>query len=191
MPKKPAPRRKPVRRRPQSPVERPAAAAEAVEQPASLRGALAQNLADNARLMRELESQRAQTESLAKELNRLDMDLSRSARGVLEAADALERLHGAETDDVEAYRASVRRTADELSKALGRHSGIELIGRPGELFDPSVHRAIEAREDAEAPADTVLAVVGRGLKYRGELVQTASVIVSTGQKTPSEEGATE
>lgn len=178
MPKKPTSPRKPQQRR--RPVEPDAA------QPKTLRGSLTQNLRDNALLRQDLERQLDATNALAQQLNRIDMDLSRAARTVLEAADALVRLHGAEADDVGAYRDSIRRTAGELVRGLQQHSGIEVFGAVGETADPATHKILESVDHPEAPAGVVLGVAERGLRYRGEVVQTASVIVSSGPASAPE-----
>ncbi|MFC3491935.1 nucleotide exchange factor GrpE [Glycomyces rhizosphaerae] len=186
MPKRPTSNRKPLRRKQEEP--QPDGG-----QPRTLRATLAQNLTDNARLRLELERQREATEALAKQLNRLDMDLSRAARTVLEAADALARLHGAEAGDVDAYRDSVRRTIGALARGLEQHSGIEIIGAVGEIADPATHKILESRDHPEFPVGTVLGVAAHGLKYHGEVIQTSTVIVSSGPTSPSGtvEGATE
>lgn len=159
----------------------------AVASPAEgdLLGTLGRARAETARLVRALEAHREQTEILLKEINRQELDTGRLLRGIAEILDAFDRLvEENEGADVESYRASIRRTNGLLVEVLCNNSVMELIGRPGEIADPATHRVIEVRDENQ-PEDSVIRVVERGIRYRGELIRPASVIVSSGKEKQS------
>jgi molecular chaperone GrpE (heat shock protein) len=150
-------------------------------------GALARTRVETARLVRGLEAHRAQTELLLQEINRQELDTIRLLRGIAGILDMFDRL--LDQDDpgasVESYRTGVRRTAELFVDVLCNNSGIELVGRPGEIADPQTHNVVEVRDEADLPEDAVLKVIERGIRYRGDLIRPASVIVSSGKRTPS------
>jgi molecular chaperone GrpE (heat shock protein) len=155
-------------------------------QPDDLLGALARTRIETARLVRGLEAHRAEAEVLLKEINRQELDTVRLLRGIAGVLDTVDRLLGDDYgDSVELYRAGVRRTADLLVDVLCNNSGIELVGETGELADPGTHKVIDVRDGTDLPEDTVIKVLERGIRYRGDLIRPASVIVSSGKRTPS------
>ncbi len=154
--------------------------------PPDLIGALARTRVETARLVRGLDAHREQAELLLREINRQELDTVRLLRGLTGILDMFERLLDNESGDtLETYRAGVRRTAELFLDLLGNNSGIELIGRRGEIAEPATHNVVEVRDEDGLPEDTVIKVVERGLRYRGELLRPASVIVSSGKGTPS------
>lgn len=118
---------------------------------------------------------------LLHELTRLDLDTEALVVGITDLIDTLGRSLDAGVAD----HTVLRRTADELEAALSAHSAVELIGRRGELAAPETHYIVEANDTMDVPANTVVKVVERGIRYRGSLLRPASVIVSSGRGTPS------
>ncbi|WP_103339970.1 nucleotide exchange factor GrpE [Amycolatopsis sp. CA-126428] len=116
---------------------------------------------------------------LLRELTRLDLDTEALVAGVTDVLDALSRPLD---DDVGISSPAVlRTTVDRLATVLSAHSAVELIGRRGELAAPETHHVVEASDTTDLPADTVLKVIERGVRYRGHLLRPASVIVSSGK----------
>lgn len=137
-------------------------------------------------LGRDLEAHRQQLAVLLKEINRRETDTRMLCR-IVDVLDTFELLLSradgdTEALDAETYRAGLQRTAGRLTSALWDNSDIVLIGRLGEIADPTTHEVLEVRDDG-APADRVLEVVARGFRFRGELVRPATVIVSSGLRT--------
>ena len=159
------------------------------DQPAAhaddLLGALARTRVETARLVRSLESHREQTELLLKEINRQELDTVRLLRGIAGVLDMFDRLLGDDGASLEAYRAGLLRIAKQLVDVLCNNSGLELIGRTGELAEPETHNVVEVRDEENVPADAVITVIERGIRYRGDLLRPASVIVSSGKRTQS------
>jgi molecular chaperone GrpE len=163
--------------------ERPAAPAPSAD--GDLLGTLARTRTETAQLVRGLEAHREQTEQLLRAINRHELDTGRLLRGIAEILDTFDRLLAHESEDVESYRTSVRKTAELLVDVLCDNSGMELIGRPGELADPVTHQVIDVQDGTNSPQDTVIKVIERGIRYRGDLVRPASVIVSSGKELPA------
>lgn len=103
---------------------------------------------------------------------------------ILPVADNLERAVIAATDqtgDFAAVAEGVELTLKSLLDALQRHS-VEPVDPAGEPFDPQLHQAMSAIEQADVEPNTVLNVFQRGYTLNGRLVRPAMVIVS---KAPS------
>jgi molecular chaperone GrpE (heat shock protein) len=147
-----------------------------------LLGTLASTRTETAALVRGLDAHRAQTEALLREINRHELDTGRLLRGIAEVLDTFDRLLAYDSDDVESYRSSVRKTAELLVDVLCNNSGMELIGRLGEIADPATHKVVDIHDGSDLTPDTVVRVIERGIRYRGELVRPASVIVSSGKE---------
>lgn len=150
-----------------------------------LLGALAMTRVETAQLVRGLEAHRTRAELLLQEINRHELDTFRLLRGIAGILDTFDRLLDDDGGSLEYYRAGVRKTAELLADVLCDNSGIELIGRRGEIADPETHNVIEVRDDEHLPEDAVIKVIERGMRYRGDLVRPASVIVSSGRRTQS------
>jgi molecular chaperone GrpE (heat shock protein) len=120
---------------------------------------------------------------LLRELMRLDLDTEALVQGIADVLDTLGRPldDGVETAD----HTILRRTVDQLEAVLSAHGAVELIGRRGELAAPETHNVVEANDATDLPADTVVKVIERGIRYRGALLRPASVIVSSGKGTQS------
>ncbi|GAA2786129.1 nucleotide exchange factor GrpE [Saccharopolyspora taberi] len=149
-------------------------------------GALGEVLAGNRTatldLVRALDAHREHTEHVLRELDRVERDLARLLSGITGALDAFDRLLAHDDADFESYRASVHRTRQLLIDVLCNNSELELIGWPGELADPETHHVAGVAEAAGLPRDAVVKVLKHGIRYRGELVYRASVIVASGEE---------
>ena len=135
-------------------------------------------------LARRLESERGSTERLRAViddqetlLDRADDETKRLLRAVGRTIDTFDRQTSAETADIDKLRAAVRSTMDDLGQSFGAIGECELIGRIGEIADPETHRVITTLHHPDAAEDTVVEVVQRGIRYRGELLHPASVII--------------
>jgi molecular chaperone GrpE (heat shock protein) len=116
---------------------------------------------------------------LLRELTRLDLDTEALVAGVTDILDALSRPLD---DGVGISSPTVlRTTVDRLAAVLSAHNAVELIGLRGELAAPDTHHVVEVSDTTDLPADTVVKVIERGIRYRGHLLRPASVIVSSGK----------
>jgi molecular chaperone GrpE (heat shock protein) len=116
---------------------------------------------------------------LLRELTRLDLDTEALVEGVTDILDTLSRP--LDEGDGVISPVVLRTTVDRLAAVLSAHSGVELIGRRGELAAPDTHHVVDANDTSDLPADTVVRVVEHGIRYRGTLLRPASVIVSSGK----------
>jgi len=136
------------------------------------------------KLARHLESERSSTARLRAviddqeaRLDRSEDETKRLLRGIGRAIDTFGRQASAETADVEELRAAILSTMDNFEQALGAVEQSELIGRIGEIADPETHHVIATLHHPDAAEDSVVEVVKRGIRYRGELLHPASVII--------------
>ena len=121
-------------------------------------------------------------EPLLRELIRLDLHTEALIQGITDILDTL----GRGLDDGAGIDHTVLRAAvDRLEAVLSAHSAVELIGMRGELATPDMHYVVEADHATDLPANTVVKVVERGIRYRGGLLRPASVIVSSGKGNQS------
>jgi molecular chaperone GrpE (heat shock protein) len=120
---------------------------------------------------------------LLAELVRLDLDTEVLVEAVADVLDRLDRLL-----DAGGAPADLRDTANMLETVLTAHGAVELIGGPGEPAAPQTHHVVEVTDTADRPADAVVKVVRRGIRYRGTLLRPASVIVSARSSGTSEKG---
>lgn len=58
--------------------------------------------------------------------------------------------------------------------------GVDVVDPFGQPFDPTVHQAVQQREDGSVPEHTVVEVLQKGYTMGGRVVRPAMVIVSTG-----------
>jgi len=63
--------------------------------------------------------------------------------------------------------------------ALFQRFGVELLGKPGEKFDPEKHEAVSQEPTTPDKVDTVLKVVQKGASLHGKLLKPARVVVGT------------
>ncbi len=69
----------------------------------------------------------------------------------------------------------IRRELEEIFK---RH-GVEGFAVAGEVFDPTIHEAVEHQFDQGQPEQTIAKVVAKGYRLSGKLLRPAKVIVYT------------
>ncbi len=108
-------------------------------------------------------------------------------REFLVVVDHLERgvLHGKELSDkgqttpkdFTNFVNGMEMTQRELTQLLNRF-GVELIGSPGEPFDPAKHEAISEQEAAPEKRGSVLQVLQKGCLLNGRLLAPARVVVA-------------
>lgn len=99
---------------------------------------------------------------------------------ILPVADNLERSAAAaadQTGDFAAIAEGVQLTLRTLVDALKRHN-VEPINPEGEPFDPQLHQAMTAVEQADVEPNTVINVFQQGYTLHGRLVRPAMVVVS-------------
>lgn len=146
----------------------------------NLLGALADNRERTVQLYRLLGDHEQQVKQLLVALDGHERGLVGLLRGITEIVDTFDRLLALGPDvDIESYRASVAKVSGVLQNVLA-DNGVELIGAPGEIAAPGTHLIVDERRDG-SEEDAVLEVLKRGLRYRGQLLRPASVIVSTGK----------
>lgn len=95
-------------------------------------------------------------------------------------ADNLERSVAAMTDDnvdVTVLKEGIDLTLKSLVDGLKRHH-VEAVDPEGTPFDPQLHQAMSAIEQADVEPNTVLNVYQKGYTLHGRLVRPAMVVVS-------------
>ena len=102
--------------------------------------------------------------------------LERFAADLAPVRDSLE-LGLAADATIESLRSGVEATLKQLDQALTRH-GVEVIDPVGQPFDPERHEAMSTMPSADAPPDSVVQVIQKGLVLNGRLVRPARVIVA-------------
>jgi molecular chaperone GrpE len=106
--------------------------------------------------------------------------VERFVNDILPVADNLERTIDAsksETADLSTLVEGAELTLKSLLDGLNRHK-VEQVNPEGEPFDPQLHQAMTAQEQADVEPNTVLNVFQRGYTLHGRLVRPAMVVVS-------------
>ena len=106
--------------------------------------------------------------------------LEKFVNDILPVADNLERAATAaadQTGDFAAVAEGVQLTLKTLLDALRRHQ-VEPVNPEGEPFDPQLHQAMTAVEQADVEPNTVINVFQQGYTLHGRLVRPAMVVVS-------------
>lgn len=106
--------------------------------------------------------------------------LEKIVSDILPVADNLERAAAAAADqagDFTAVAEGVQLTLRTLIDALKRHN-VEPVNPEGEPFDPQLHQAMTAVEQADVEPNTVINVFQPGYTLNGRLVRPAMVVVS-------------
>ncbi|MEA2291606.1 MAG: molecular chaperone GrpE [Solirubrobacteraceae bacterium] len=152
---------------------------------------VAQAEPEHAELDRDLRAELARMEDRYKRaLADLDNFRKRSARDLerivgerregvirdwLEVVDSVERALRQETEGP--LRDALRAVLDQMESIL-RREGVERIGSAGERFDPERHDAVDVRESADVPDQTVVEVGRSGFASGDRVVRPAQVAVS-------------
>ena len=95
---------------------------------------------------------------------------------ILPVYDNLERALNQPTEDA-AYKKGVELTMQELVKIL-TSLGVEIFGKPGDVFDPNLHNAVMHTEDESLPENTIAQVFQKGFKIGEKVVRFAMVQVA-------------
>ena len=101
---------------------------------------------------------------------------------MLEVLDNVERaLVFEDTMDKQQLQHTLRMLQWQMSEVL-RGEGLNTIATVGEAFNPYMHEAIEAVENSDQPADTILEEIRKGYTLGDETLRPARVKVSVGNK---------
>jgi molecular chaperone GrpE len=144
-----------------------AAETKMVEQKDSVMRAIAD--ADNARKRAQGEIDKARKFALEK-----------FAAELLPVADNLERALQVANPEDEAIKPIVDGVEMTLKSFIStiEKFGMSVIDPQGEPFNPEKHQAMSMQENAELPANTVLAVMQKGYEINGRLLRPAMVLVT-------------
>jgi molecular chaperone GrpE len=109
----------------------------------------------------------------------------RLLKDFLPVADNLDRAieHAAGGADAAGLLEGVRMVRKLLEDTLAKH-GIKGFSATGQPFDPRVHEAIQQKETAEVPENTVVAELVRGYTLNERLVRPALVVVAKPPSAP-------
>ncbi len=132
----------------------------------------------------------AELENYRKRVSRDRDELVRATREsvittLLPALDSLERAldHSAEGTPLHDGLLQVQK---QFQRALADFGLTEIITKPGENFDPTVHEAISQIESVDHPDGTVVEQLHSAYKLGDRLLRPARVVVSKG--SPAEAG---
>ena len=95
---------------------------------------------------------------------------------ILPVYDNLSRALNQETQDA-AYKKGVELTMQELVKIL-TSLGVEIFGKPGDVFDPNLHNAVMHCEDENLGENVIAQVFQQGFKLGDKVVRFAMVQVA-------------
>ena len=95
---------------------------------------------------------------------------------ILPVYDNLSRALNQETQDA-AYKKGVELTMNELVKIL-TSLGVEIFGKPGDVFDPNLHNAVMHCEDESLGENVIAQVFQQGFKIGEKVVRFAMVQVA-------------
>ena len=95
---------------------------------------------------------------------------------ILPVYDNLSRALNQETQDA-AYKKGVELTMQELVKIL-TSLGVEIFGKPGDVFDPNLHNAVMHCEDENLGENVIAQVFQQGFKIGEKVVRFAMVQVA-------------
>ena len=107
--------------------------------------------------------------------------LSDALKQLLPILDSLDRALKAEGVSVEEFRSGVELIDRQFHDVLTR-LGVEPIAAQGQLFDPSLHQAIQMVETTEVPDHHVLDELQRGYRLRDRVLRAAMVRVAQNTK---------
>lgn len=109
----------------------------------------------------------------------------RLLKDFLPVADNLDRAieHAAGSADAAGLLEGVRMVRKLLEDTLAKH-GIKGFSAAGQPFDPRLHEAIQQKETADVPENTVVAELLRGYTLNERLVRPALVVVAKPPSAP-------
>lgn len=163
---------------------------EGVSEEASAQDALANELAEAKAEVADLKDQMLRVQAEAQNVRRrAEQDVEKAhkfgqeklSRELLTVLDNLERaLEATPADDAtKALREGVEMTQQGFIATLAKFN-VEAIDPQGEAFNPDLHQAMAMQDNAEFPANTVMAVMQKGYSLHGRLLRPAMVMVSKG-----------
>jgi len=106
--------------------------------------------------------------------------LEKFAGELLPVADNLERALQVANPEDEAIKPivdGVELTLKSFFSTIEKF-GMTVIDPQGQLFNPEKHQAMSMQENAELPANTVMAVMQKGYEINGRLLRPAMVLVT-------------
>ncbi|MEH6710901.1 MAG: nucleotide exchange factor GrpE [Paraglaciecola polaris] len=106
--------------------------------------------------------------------------LEKFASELLPVADNLERalqVADKENETLKPVVEGVEITLKSFVSSIEKF-GMKVIDPQGESFNPEQHQAMSMQENAELPANTVMAVMQKGYELNGRLLRPAMVMVS-------------
>ena len=95
---------------------------------------------------------------------------------ILPVYNNLSRALNQQTQDA-AYKKGVELTMNELVKIL-TSLGVEIFGKPGDVFDPNLHNAVMHCEDESLGENVIAQVFQQGFKLGDKVVRFAMVQVA-------------
>jgi len=106
--------------------------------------------------------------------------LEKFASELLPVADNLERALQVADKENEAIKPVIEGVDITLKSFVSsiEKFGMKVIDPQGETFNPEQHQAMSMQENAELPANTVMAVMQKGYELNGRLLRPAMVMVS-------------
>ena len=163
---------------------------EAPSEEVSLQEALANELAQTQAEVADLKDQMLRVQAEAQNVRRrAEQDVEKAhkfgqekfSRELLTVLDNLERALEATPEDeaTKALREGVEMTLQGFLATLAKFN-VEAINPQGEAFNPDLHQAMAMQDNAEFPANTVMAVMQKGYSLHGRLLRPAMVMVSKG-----------
>lgn len=99
---------------------------------------------------------------------------SETVRELLPVVDNLERAISAENGDFDALKKGVEMTFENLMSILER-LGVEVYGKPGDIFDPNLHNAVMHVEDESYENGEIVDVFQKGYKINDKIIRPAMV----------------
>jgi molecular chaperone GrpE len=103
----------------------------------------------------------------------------RIVEALLPVLDDLDRAIEHTSGDGEDIAEGLDAVRRKLLVVLDRE-GCHSLDPVGEAFDPSMHQAVQMREDDRVPDQTVVEVLQKGYEMHGRALRSAMVVVSTG-----------
>lgn len=126
--------------------------------------------------------ERADLDNQRKRMQR-DLDMARKFANeklladLLPVIDNLERGLAVETADAKSLRGGVELTLREFVRVV-EAGGLKAVGKPGEVFNPDHHQAMQMIADSGQPAHTIVAVFQKGYMLNERLLRPALVTVA-------------
>ena len=99
---------------------------------------------------------------------------SETIKELLPVVDNLERALATEKEDFEGLKKGVEMTFDSLLNILSK-LGVEVYGKPGDIFDPNLHNAVMHVEDESYENGEIVDVFQKGYKINDKIIRPAMV----------------